>query len=105
MRFMLKVNIPVEEGNEAARAGTLASTIKRIMDDLNPEAAYFTDNDGERACFFILNLEEACEIPKVAEPFFLAFNAAVEIHPVMVPEDLEKAGPSIARAVGQYGRT
>jgi hypothetical protein len=30
------------------------------------------------------------EIPAIAEPWFVAFNASVEIHPVKVPDDLAK---------------
>ena len=33
------------------------------------------------------------------------FNATVEAFPVMLPEDLEKAGPSIAAAVKKWGTT
>ena len=33
----------------------------------------------------------------------LAFNARVEMHPVMVPEDLMKAGPALQKAVQTYG--
>jgi hypothetical protein len=40
--------------------------------------------------------------PAVAEPWFLSFNASLEIHPVMVPEDLLKAGPTISQAVAKY---
>jgi hypothetical protein len=39
----------------------------------------------------------------VAEPWFLAFNASVEYHPAMTPEDLQKAGPDLARAAKTYG--
>ena len=38
MRFLVKVNIPVEAGNEAARAGKLGTTIQSILGDLKPEA-------------------------------------------------------------------
>ena len=48
MRFMLKVNIPVETGNAAAKAGKLGSTIQSILTDLKPEAVYFTDDNGQR---------------------------------------------------------
>jgi hypothetical protein len=45
MRFLVKVNIPVESGNAAAKAGKLGSTIQSILADLKPEAVYFTDNN------------------------------------------------------------
>ena len=32
------------------------------------------------------------DIPKMAEPWFLTFNATMEFQPVMTPEDLVKAG-------------
>ena len=31
MRFLLKVNIPVESGNAAAKAGKLGTTIQSIL--------------------------------------------------------------------------
>ena len=47
-------------------------------------------------------MQDASQIPAIAEPWFLAFNAGVEIHPVMVPDDLAKAGSSIEAAVKKY---
>ena len=32
----------------------------------------------------------------------LAFNASIEIHPVMIPDDLAKAGGAIENAVKKY---
>jgi hypothetical protein len=102
MRFLLKVNIPVESGNAAARTGKLGATIQSILADLKPEAVYFTDSDGQRTAFIFLDMQDASQIPAIAEPWFLAFNASVEIHPVMTPDDLAKAGGAIENAVKKY---
>ena len=102
MRFLLKVNIPVDAGNTAARAGKLGETIQSILADLKPEAVYFTDDNGQRTAFIFLDMQDASQLPAIAEPWFLAFNASVEIHPVMVPDDLMKAGPAIEQAVKKY---
>ena len=103
MRFLLKVNIPVETGNAAAKAGKLGSIIQSILADLKPEAAYFTDNDGQRCGLIFLDLQDVSQIPAIAEPWFLSFNAGIELHPVMVPDDLVKAGGAIEKAVKKYG--
>jgi len=102
MRFLLKVTIPVESGNAAAKAGKLGATIQNILADLKPEAVYFTDNDGKRSGFIFFEMQDASQIPAIAEPWMLAFNASVEIHPVMIPDDLAKAGDSIEKAVKKY---
>jgi len=102
MRFMLKVNIPVEAGNAAAKAGKLGPTIQSILTELQAEAAYFTDNNGQRTGFIFVDMKDASQIPAIAEPWFLAFNAGIEIHPVMTPDDLAKAGSAIEQAVKKY---
>ena len=103
MRFLLKVNIPNESGNAAAKAGKLGSTIQAILADMKPEAVYFSDDKGQRTGYIFFDLADASQIPAIAEPWFLAFNAAVEFKPVMVPDDLAKAGPGIEKAVKKYG--
>jgi hypothetical protein len=105
MRMLLRVSIPVESGNAATKAGTLGSTIEKILADLKPEAAYFiADDDGNRSGSIVFDMQDQSQIPSIAEPWFLAFNAKVSIRPVMTPQDLAKAGPSIANAAKQYGR-
>lgn len=105
MRMLLRVSIPVEAGNAAAKAGTLGSTIERILSDLKPEAAYFfADDDGQRSGGIVFDMKDATQIPAIAEPWFLAFNAKVSIRPVMNPQDLAKAGSSIDKAAKQYGK-
>ncbi len=104
MRFLLKVNIPVEAGNRAAKEGTLGKTIQKIIESIKPEAAYFMADNGQRCGFLIVNLDNVSKIPALAEPWFLAFNAAVDFRPVMTPDDLQKAGPDIASSVKVYGQ-
>jgi len=102
MRFLLKVNIPVETRNAAAKSGKLGETIQSILEDLKPEAAYFTDDKGQRTALLFLDMQDASQIPAIAEPWLQAFNASIELHPVMVPDDLAKARSSIEKAVKKY---
>ena len=105
MRMLLRVSIPVEAGNAAAKSGTLGSTVEQILADLKPEAAYFfTDDSGQRSGSIVFDMKDSSEIPAIAEPWFLAFNASVSLRPIMNPQDLGKAGPSIGKAAKQYGK-
>jgi len=92
MRFIMHVSMPVEKFNEALRDGSAAKKLGRILEDTKPEAAYFTAKDGRRGGYIIVNIANASDIPRLAEPWFLNFNATVEIMPAMIPEDLQKAG-------------
>jgi hypothetical protein len=74
----------------------------RVLNDLKPEAAYFTTDGGKRTGFIVADIKDPHQIPSIAEPWFLAFNASVEFHPAMTPEDLQKAGPDLARAAKTY---
>ena len=94
--------MPVEAANAAIRNGSLPKTIQSILSELKPEAAYFLDWDGMRTGFIVFDMQDVSQIPAVAEPWFLAFNAAVEIHPAMTMADLAKAGPGIEAAVKKY---
>ena len=102
MRFLVKVNIPVEAGNTAVKDGKLGTTIQSILADQKPEAVYFTDDNGQRTALVFLDLQDASQIPATVEPWMLAFNASIEVHPVMVPEDLAKASSDFEAAVNKY---
>jgi hypothetical protein len=103
MRMLLRVSIPIEEGNAALKAGTFGPTVERILADLKPEAAYFyADDNGNRAGSIVFDMQDTSQIPAVAEPWFFAFNAKVSFRPVMAPQDLAAAMPSIKKAAEQY---
>ncbi len=92
MRFLVYVSIPVEKFNAAVLDGTAGIKIGRILEETKPEAAYFCAKDGKRGGVLVVNLENASELPRFAEPWFLNFNATVEFLPTMTPEDLQKSG-------------
>ena len=92
MRFVMHISLPVEKFNQAVLDGTAGQKLDRILDDAKPEAAYFCAKDGKRGGFLIVNLSDASEIPRFAEPWFLNFDATVEFLPAMTPQDLQHAG-------------
>jgi Domain of unknown function (DUF3303) len=102
MRCLLKVSIPTNIGNERVVDGSLARTIESILNDLNPEAAYFVEEQGTRTGIVVCNLKDESEIPAIAEPWFLAFGARVEIHPAMTVADLKKGTPGFEKAIRKY---
>jgi hypothetical protein len=101
--MLLKVSIPVETGNAAAKAGKLGPTIERILSEIKPEAAYFAEDNGERTGYIFFDMKESSELPAIAEPWFLAFSAKVTVRPAMTPQDLAKAAPSIEKAAKAHG--
>lgn len=92
MRMMIDFNFPLEPFNTLVRNGTVGQKIEQIMDDIKPEAAYFSERGGKRGGIIIVDVADPSKIPAIAEPFFLTFNASVEFHVVMSAEELGRAG-------------
>ncbi len=92
MRMLLQVKIPHQEFNAAVRDGSVEGKMKQILEATKPEAVYFTEYDGHRGAIMIINIKDSSEVPKFAEPWFLSFNADVQFHIVMTPEELGRAG-------------
>ena len=102
MRFLLKISFPVESGNAAAKNDGFKA-IQQILEEQKPEATYFLCDHGMRTAILIMHMEDASQIPAIAEPWFLTLNASIECTPVMLPADLQKAAPAVERAVKTYG--
>jgi hypothetical protein len=83
MRTLLKVTIPVAAGNSAIKDGSLPKTMDAMLDRLKPQSAYFLTENGKRNAYIFFDLKNASDIPSIAEPFFMGFDAEVDFKPVM----------------------
>jgi hypothetical protein len=92
MRMLVDIQLPIEPFNTRVKEGTAAKIMQKILGDIKPEAAYFTARDGKRGGTIVIDVADASNIPAIAEPFFLHFNASVSFHPCMTPDDLAKSG-------------
>jgi hypothetical protein len=92
MRMLLQVIFPNEEFNEAVRDGTAGGKLQKIISEANPTAVYFVEDEGKRSVFLVLEVENSWEIPGLAEPWYLTFNAEARFRIAMTPDDLALAG-------------
>jgi len=87
---MLKFSIPVERGNEAAKDGTLGRAIETLIEQVQPEAAYFTVDDGKRTGLIFFNEADQARLPAINEPLFAALEAEIDILPALTLNDLRR---------------
>ena len=92
MKMLLSVAIPHEPFNSLVRNGKAGEVIGHILETIRPEAAYFTEQDGTRGGIFVVDVKSPSDVPALAEPFFLNFQANCKFRILMSPEDLKKAG-------------
>jgi hypothetical protein len=92
MRMILDITVPHEPFNSLVRKGEAGKKLGKILEDLKPEAVYFSEHDGKRGAYVIVDMADPSKIPALAEPWFLTFNADVKFRVAMTPEDLKKAG-------------
>jgi len=90
MRLMLKFAIPPERGNAAAKDGTLGQAIDNLLKATKADAAYFTLVDGKRGGMVFFEENDVTRLPQLNEPLFAALDAAIEIVPVLTPDELKR---------------
>ena len=103
MRFMLTIRIPPEEGNAAMKDGRFMPAFQSVMEELQPEAAYFADIEGARGGYLVVNMDDASQIPAIAEPLFRGLGATVKIHPVFTLDDVPRVTEAVEQARQKYG--
>jgi hypothetical protein len=86
-----------EKSNEAIRNGTLGKLMQSSMEQVKPEAAYFTTDEGQRTCYMVFDMQDSSLMPVISEPFFQNLGAEVTYTPVMNYEDVQ-------RGLSQLGR-
>ena len=92
MRMLFNITFPNATFNAAVKDGTADAKLGRILEAVKPEAIYFTDHHGERGAVAIAEVADASKIPALCEPWFLTFDADVEVRIAMTPDDLKKSG-------------
>ncbi|MEJ2722266.1 MAG: panthothenate synthetase [bacterium] len=91
MRLILHAKFPNEKFNAMVRDGVAGERLKKIVEEFKPEVVYFTEYGGRRGTMMVVDLKDPSEVPKYAEPLFLMFDAEVEFHVAMTPEEIGKA--------------
>ena len=99
MRMIMLVQFPIEPFNTLVRNGTVGEKMHQILDATKPETAYFTERDGHRGGIFVVDLQDASDVARLAEPWFLVFNAQVEFRVAMTAGELGRAN------LGELGKT
>ena len=102
MKCLMKIRMPNPHANDLIKDPEFGKKMQKALDEVKAEAAYFTLIDGSRGGYVIVNVDDASQIPKLAEPFLLWMNAEIDFIPVMTPQDLGKAGPYIESAVRNW---
>lgn len=96
MRFIIRAQIPTEAGNRMMQNPNGMQELEAYIRNVKAEASYFFEAGGFRTMVFIVNMERTDQMATFAEPLFM-MGAKVEFHPVMLLEDLKKAGESMKR--------
>ncbi|KIF03686.1 hypothetical protein PL81_22790 [Streptomyces sp. RSD-27] len=88
MRVMLRARLDTAAANEGIKTGALVQAMRKFMDRVRPEAAYFGLHEGVRACWIVFDVQDSAQVPLLTWDLFSRFHAEVEIGPVTTGEEL-----------------
>jgi hypothetical protein len=91
MRMMLKIKFPPDSGNRAVKDGSMVKAFQILKEQLNPESAYFSMEDGMRCAYIFYNAKDLPEFAKIHEPLIQATGALVYDAPALTWEDMAQA--------------
>jgi hypothetical protein len=91
MRMMLKIKIPPDSGNRSVKDGSMAKAFRILKEQLNPEAAYFSMEDGMRCAYIFYNAKDLPDFVKIHEPLIQATGALVYDAPALTWGDMAQA--------------
>jgi len=92
MKMLLRAVFPIEPFNSMVKKGTVGKNIGKILEDLKPEAVYFTTTDGQRTALMVINISKPSDYVRYAEPFFLQFDAECSWDIIINPDELKNSG-------------
>lgn len=90
MRMLMTVEMDTEASSRAIKDGSLPKLMESALEQLHPEAAYFTTREGHRTAYIVFDLQETSQMVQIAEPFFAGVAAKIDWSPVMNPQDLQE---------------
>ncbi|MET9959011.1 hypothetical protein ABZ128_07950 [Streptomyces sp. NPDC006326] len=100
MKVMLRAHMDTAASNDGISTGALPQAMKRLLDAVKPEAAYFGLHEGVRSCWVVFDLQDSSQMPSLTWELFQQFNAEVEVAPVMNAEELAKGLAAIKPSSG-----
>jgi hypothetical protein len=92
MKFFVQAVCPNQPFGAYVKDGTAGQKIQDVLAAVKPEIVYFAEIGGKRVTLMIVEISDVSQLPSIAEPFFLTFDASVEFHPVMSGEDFARSG-------------
>jgi hypothetical protein len=62
MRILLKFDLSLEAGNEAVCSGKIAELNHSLMERIQPEAAYYSTENGKRISYIFFDLKDPSQL-------------------------------------------